>query len=88
MFAATLVAEDLPKVEGDSLAGHHVVLPAAVSGNVAVMVLGFSKASKTPTSAWGKRIETDFASTPDLVSINCPCSKRFRDSFAGWSSPT
>ncbi len=70
--AATLAAQDLPKIEGDSLAGHHVVLPAAVSGKAAVLVLGFSKASKTPTSAWGKRIETDFASTPDFVLYQLP----------------
>ncbi len=70
--ATVSVAQDLPKIEGESLAGHHVVLPDAASGKVAVLILGFSKASKTPTSAWGQRIETDFAETPDLVLYQLP----------------
>ena len=70
--ATVSVAQDLPKIEGESLASHHVVLPDAASGKVAVLVLGFSKASKTPTSAWGQRIETDFAETPDLVLYQLP----------------
>ena len=53
---------DMPKVEGESLAGHHIVLPDAASGKVAVLIFGFTKASKTPTAAWAKKISTDFAS--------------------------
>jgi len=70
--ATVSVAQDLPKIEGESLAGRHVALPDAVSGKVAVLVLGFSKASKTPTSAWGQRIEMDFAKTPALVLYQLP----------------
>ena len=70
--ATVLAAQDLPKIEGESLAGHHVALPDAVSGRVAVLVLGFSKASKTPTSAWGQRIETDFAGTAGFVLYQLP----------------
>ncbi len=74
-FAAAvtvLAAQELPQIEGDSLAGHHVVLPRAASGKIAVLVLGFSKASKTTTSAWGQKIETDFAATPELVLYQLP----------------
>jgi hypothetical protein len=67
-----LAAQELPRIEGDSLAGHHVTLADAASGKVAVLVLGFSKASKTPTSAWGNRIETDFATTADFVLYQLP----------------
>src|ERR1035437_9462974 len=70
--ATVLAAQDLPKIEGESLAGHHVALPDAVSGRVAVLVLGFSKASKTPTSAWGQRIEADFASSSVFVLYQMP----------------
>ena len=70
--ATALVAQDLPKIEGDSLAGHRVALPDAVSGKVAVLILGFSKASKTPTSAWGKRIEADFVSSSVFVLYQMP----------------
>ena len=71
-FATVSVAQELPRIEGGSLAGRYVVLPEAVGGKVAVLVLGFSKASKTPTSAWGQRIETDFAKTPALVLYQLP----------------
>jgi hypothetical protein len=64
LFAIMLQAQQAPKIEGESLAGSHVVLPDAAAGKVAVLILGFSKASKTPTTAWGKRIETDFANRP------------------------
>ena len=50
------------RVEGESIAGRKVVLPDAAKGHVAVLVLGFTKASKTPTSAWGSRIASEFGS--------------------------
>lgn len=67
-----LSAQDLPKIEGEGLAGHHITLPDAVSGRVAVLVLGFTKGSKTPTSAWGARIETDFAGNPEFILYQLP----------------
>lgn len=70
--ATGLVAQDFPKIKADNLNGQPVALPDAVSGRVAVLVLGFSKASKTPTSAWDKRIETGFAHTPDLAVYQLP----------------
>jgi hypothetical protein len=72
IVASVLFAQELPKIEGDSLAGHHVTLPDAASGKVTVLVLGFTKASKTPTSAWGNRIEADFASTADFTLYQLP----------------
>ncbi len=67
-----LAAQGLPKIEGDNLAGNHVTLPGAASGKVAVLILGFSKASKAPSSAWAQRIETDFAGIPDFVLYQLP----------------
>ena len=52
----------MPRVEGESFAGRKVVLPDAAKGHVAVLVLGFTKASKEPTSAWGRRIASEFGS--------------------------
>lgn len=39
---------------------HKVVLPQAAKGNVTVLVFGFTKASKTPTSAWARKLSADF----------------------------
>lgn len=62
----------MPKVEGESLAGHHIVLPDAASGKVAVLIFGFTKASKGPTAAWAKKISTDFASQLAFVLYQLP----------------
>jgi len=60
------------KVEGESLAGHHIVLPVAASGKVAVLIFGFTKASKVPTAAWAKKISTGFASQPAFALYQLP----------------
>ena len=67
-----LGSQDLPRIEGDSLAGHHVILPDAVGGKVTVLVMGFSKASKAPTSAWGNKLETDFGAITDFALYQLP----------------
>lgn len=60
----TLAAQQMPQIGGETLAGHKVALPQAVAGKVVVFVVGFSKASKTSTSTWGKKINGDFGSRP------------------------
>jgi hypothetical protein len=47
-------------VEGESLSGRRVMLPDDAKGKIAVLVFGFTKASKGPTSAWGDRVFTEF----------------------------
>ena len=64
--------QPMPRVEGESLAGHHVVLPEAAMGKVVVLVFGFTKASKVPTSAWGKRISGDFATETGFALYQLP----------------
>ena len=54
--------QPLPHIEGENLAGHKVVLPDDASGKVAVLVLGFTKASKGPTGAWAAKILAEFGS--------------------------
>ncbi|HEV2398117.1 MAG TPA: hypothetical protein VGS27_14320 [Candidatus Sulfotelmatobacter sp.] len=46
----------LPAIEGESLAGGKVTLPEAARGKIAVLILGFTKASKEPTSAWANKL--------------------------------
>lgn len=50
----------LPKIEGESFAGQKVVLPDAASGNVAVLIFGFSKASGDESRAWAAKISAEF----------------------------
>lgn len=69
------VAQDagrLPTVEGESLAGQRIVLPDAAGGKISVLVFGFTKASKEPTTAWANKILKDFAARPDFVLYQLP----------------
>lgn len=47
-------------IEGESLTGNKVSLPEAAKGKVAVLVFGFTKASKTATGAWADKLFADF----------------------------
>jgi hypothetical protein len=53
-------AAEMPRIEGESLGGHHVALPDAASGKIAVLIFGFTKASKVPTGDWAKKVSSDF----------------------------
>jgi hypothetical protein len=65
-------AQQFPRLQEENLNGQQVVLPDAASGKVAVLVMGFSKASKTPTEAWAKRIESDFGKTSGFALYQLP----------------
>ena len=59
---ATLFAQSLPRLQETNLAGHEVALPDAAKGKIAILVMGFTRGSKVPTSEWGKKIASDYAS--------------------------
>lgn len=65
-------ARQFPRIEGDSLAGHRVVLPDAAAGKVAVLIFGFTKASKVPTSMWAEKLQTDLGSRPGFEIYQLP----------------
>ena len=52
----------MPTIEGESFTGRKVVLPDTARGKVAVLIFGFTKASKEPTSAWADKIQAEFGS--------------------------
>ncbi len=51
--------QPMPRIEGESLSGQEVVLPDSVSGKVAILILGFTKASKTQCGAWADKLYRD-----------------------------
>jgi hypothetical protein len=71
-FVAAQTAQRLPTTEGESLAGHKVVLPEAAKGKLAILLFGFTKASKTATSAWGDRIFSDFGAQTGFALYQLP----------------
>ncbi|MGP0019838.1 MAG: hypothetical protein ACLPHP_14795 [Candidatus Sulfotelmatobacter sp.] len=62
----------MPKTEGESLAGIRVVLPDAAAGKVAVLIFGFTRASKDQTSAWASKLQADFATRADFELYQLP----------------
>jgi hypothetical protein len=65
-------ARSMPRIEGDSFAGHKIVLPEAAAGNVAVLIFGFTKASKVPTSAWADKLQAEFGTRPGFDLYQLP----------------
>jgi len=62
----------MPTIEGQSFADQKVVLPDAARGKVAVLIFGFTKASKEPTSAWAEKLSTDVDTRPGLELYQLP----------------
>jgi hypothetical protein len=62
----------MPRIEGENFAGRKVVLPDAATGKVAVLVFGFTKASKIPTSAWASKLQADLGERPDFELYQLP----------------
>jgi hypothetical protein len=62
----------MPRVEGESFAGRSVALPDDAKGKVAVLVFGFTKASKGPTSAWAGKIFSDFGTQQGFALYQLP----------------
>ena len=68
----TAAAQQLPRLQEQSLAGQQVVLPDVAWGKVAVLVLGFTRASQTTTGAWTKQIRTDFGKSSGFELYQLP----------------
>lgn len=64
--------QSMPRIEGQSFADEKVELPDAARGEVAVLIFGFTKASKEPTSAWARKIESEFGMRSGFVLYQLP----------------
>jgi ATP10 protein len=70
--AVAQTSADMPRIEGESFGGHRLVLPDAASGKVSVLVFGFTKASKAPTTAWANKLSADFGNEKDFEVYQLP----------------
>jgi hypothetical protein len=66
------VPATIPASHGTTLTGVEVVLPGAVKGKVGVLVVGFTKDSKAPVQAWGKRLAADYPDASGVVYYELP----------------
>src|SRR4051794_23268716 len=55
-----LHAQALPPVEGETLSGKKITLPAAFAGQPTLMIVGFTHASQAQTKAWSIRVRGRF----------------------------
>jgi hypothetical protein len=52
--------QPLPPIEGETLSGRKISLPAALEGKPAVLIIGFTRGSQTQTKAWSQRLRDQF----------------------------
>jgi len=62
----------LPTIEGETFTNRKVILPEATHGKIAVLIFGFTKASKEPTGAWANRIQTELGSRAGFEMYQLP----------------
>jgi hypothetical protein len=70
--AGLTVGEILPELKGEYLTGRAAVLPAASSGRVALLLLGFSYDSRLAVEAWAKRFRASFGGNSSVTFYEVP----------------
>jgi len=62
----------LPPLEGEFLTGRAATLPSMAAGRLAVVLMGFTYASRSPVEAWGAWCRTTFGTNPDITFFEVP----------------
>ena len=70
--AAAESPQQMPRIAGENFAGQRVELPDAARDKIAVLIFGFTKASKAPTSAWAARLRSDFSNQTGFALYQLP----------------
>ena len=65
-------AGSIPEVHGMTFSGDAVDLPKMLSGKVAVLVIGFSRDSREPVAAWGRRLAAEYKGSGAVVYYEMP----------------
>ena len=62
-------SEQLPKTASESLAGRQMMLPDALKGRSAVVIVGFSKSSQTSVKEWDTRARKQLGAAFDVYQV-------------------
>ena len=65
-------AARIPTLQGRTLAGADVHLPADLNTKAGVLVVGFSQASRSQVTAWGKRLAGDYLGSTTVAYYEMP----------------
>ncbi len=66
------LAAPIPAVTADTLAGEPVRLPADLHGKCGILVLGFAQDARAEVRDWGKRLATDYFTSPTVLYYEMP----------------
>ena len=66
------VGEHLPQLQGEYLSGRKATLPGDAGGRVALLLVGFSYASRVPVKAWTQRFRADFSDKAQVTFYQVP----------------
>ena len=66
------VGDALPRLEGEFLSGRAAVLPAASSGRVTFLMIGFTYASRFPVEVWGEWFRQTTGARADVTFFEVP----------------
>jgi len=66
------VGDALPRLEGEFLTGRAAVLPAASSGRVTLLMMGFTYASRFPVETWGEWFRKTAGTRSDVTFYEVP----------------
>jgi hypothetical protein len=72
VLCAPVCAQTVPHTEAETLSEKKIVLPDFVAGRPAVLIVGFSHASSSPTKEWAQRVAADYPSDAKLACLQVP----------------
>lgn len=66
------IGDALPPIQGEYLTGRPATLPAACAGRTALLLLGFTYASRVPVEAWGEWFRKTIGIGPGVTLFEVP----------------
>ena len=66
------VGEPLPQLQGEYLSGRKAMLPGDARGRVALLLVGFSYASRMTVQAWTQRFRAEFNDKTQVTFYQVP----------------
>lgn len=72
LLAVAGFGQQLPRIEGKNLADQKVVLPEALDGHAAVLVIGFTHASNKEVKPWAAKLTPLYPTFPIAVLEDVP----------------